>query len=208
LSRGGPRCPPWAHTQVRPYIVGRASLPVIFWSCRVPAVFPADRHDRSSQLTMNIPRRVFQAEPSEESSSGGTGVSPVNDGQSRGTRDRPTNTGQSPEDRHSQAGAWEREEVDGGQRRPPHYSAGLSAQWRKYGHVFVYGSRCGSRRARTDRRRPLVGCGDSALRAGEPSRGTRDSLSSISEIPDLKTRIPRFAGRFIPLRGNHHILVC
>jgi hypothetical protein len=69
----------------------------------VPAVSPANRHDRKSQLTMKIPRGAFQAEPSEESSSGGTGVSPVNDGQSRGTRDRPTNTGQSPEDRRSQA---------------------------------------------------------------------------------------------------------
>jgi len=46
-----------------------------------------------SQLTMKIPGR------------GGTGVSPVNDEQDA----RPTKTGQSPEDRHSQAGAWERE---------------------------------------------------------------------------------------------------
>jgi hypothetical protein len=28
----------------------------------------------------------------------------------RGTRDRPTKTGQSPKERHSQAGAWERNE--------------------------------------------------------------------------------------------------
>jgi hypothetical protein len=59
----------------------------------MPEDFPANRHDRQSQLTMKILRRVFQAEPSEESSSGGTGVSPVNDGQSRETRDVPPTPG-------------------------------------------------------------------------------------------------------------------
>jgi len=74
----------------------------------------------------------------------------------------------------------------------------LSASWRKYGHGFVYSCRCGARHVRTDLQRPLVGCGDSALRAGEPHR----QRSSSSEISDLKTR----QMRFIPLRGIHHIL--
>jgi hypothetical protein len=69
-------------------------------------------HDTESQLTMKIPRGEFQAELSRESSYGGTGVSPVNDGQSRGTRDRPTDTGQSPEDRHSQAEPGNEKDVD------------------------------------------------------------------------------------------------
>ncbi len=46
---------------------------------------------------MKIAEGEFQPQPSEENSSAGTGVSPVNDGQDA----RPTKIGQSPEDRHS-----------------------------------------------------------------------------------------------------------
>jgi len=69
---------------------------------------------------------------------------------------------------------------------------------RKFDDVFVYGYRCSLKHVRTERQRPLVGCGDSALGAGEPHR----SRSPYSEILDLKP--PQM--RFIPLRGTHHIL--
>jgi len=59
---------------------------------------------------------------------GGTAVSPVNDGQDA----RSTNTGQSPEDRHSQSGDRERESViltEAGPELTLRGKGGLSGEW-------------------------------------------------------------------------------
>ncbi len=78
---------------------------VIFVGQKIlPAASPENRHDVSSQLIMKIAEGEFQAQPSEKSSSGETGVPPVTDGQDA----RPTKTRQSSADRHCQAGVRER----------------------------------------------------------------------------------------------------